>query len=116
MVRIEELQNSTEKDKERSEGNGKRLKIILFVSLSFFILLALTAIFREDGLLKAHKLDKKLELLKGDIENLKRENRRLNREVYALKNDPTYIERIAREDLGLVKPGEVVFEFVERER
>ncbi|MBI3599701.1 MAG: septum formation initiator family protein [Nitrospinae bacterium] len=114
MARIEELQNSADKNKEQNETNNKRLKIILFASLSFFIFLVLTAVFREDGIIKANRLNKKLELLKSDIGNLKRENEKLNREVYALKNDPSYIEKIAREDLGLVKPGEVVFEFVDK--
>jgi cell division protein FtsB len=114
MARIEELQNSADKDKEQRESNNRKLKIILFASLSFFIFLVLTAVFREDGIIKANKLNKKLEMLKGDVGNLKRENEKLNREVYALKNNPAYIEKIAREDLGLVKPGEVVFEFVEK--
>ncbi len=115
MVRIEELQNSADKNKEQKESNDRKIKIIFIASLLFFVFLVLTAIFREDGIIKSYNLNKKLELLKSDIGNLKRENERLSREVYALKNDPAYIEKIAREDLGLVKPGEIVFEFVGRD-
>lgn len=114
MARIEELQNSADKNKEQKEGDDKKLKIIFIASLLFFVFLALTAVFREDGIIKARRLNKKIEALKSEIGNLKKENERLIREVYALKNDPSYIEKIAREDLGLVKPGEIVFEFVEK--
>ena len=30
-----------------------------------------------------------------------------------LKNDPRFLERVAREELGLAKPGETVFKFVD---
>lgn len=40
------------------------------------------------------------------IEQLKQENRRLSRELDYLKSDE-YIEKVAREELGLVRPGDV---------
>ncbi len=42
------------------------------------------------------------------IERLKKENNKLKREVRLLKV-PSYIEKVAREELGLVKPGEILF-------
>ncbi|MHB8876590.1 MAG: FtsB family cell division protein [Myxococcaceae bacterium] len=36
------------------------------------------------------------------------ENRALRREIEALRSDPRALERAAREELGFVKPGEVV--------
>ncbi len=30
-----------------------------------------------------------------------------------LQNDPRFLERVAREELGLAKPGETVFKFIE---
>ena len=105
--------NDLKSSKEHDKANGKRLKILLLASFSFFIFLILTAIFREDGIIKAHYLNKKLELLKVDLINLSKEHKRLKGDIYAIKTDPSYIEKIAREDLGLVKPDEVVFEFVE---
>jgi cell division protein FtsB len=43
---------------------------------------------------------------------LREEVRLLTAEVQALQRDPREIERIAREDLNLVRPGERVFELV----
>ncbi|HLA50382.1 MAG TPA: septum formation initiator family protein [Thermodesulfovibrionia bacterium] len=101
--------------KELSEANKKRLKILILASISFFIFIVIAAIFRDDGVIKSYRLNKKIEALKNNISKLKKENKKLNNEVYALKNDPSYIEKIAREDLGLVKQDEVVFEFVEKD-
>lgn len=39
-----------------------------------------------------------------------RENEKLRARVRALKNDPQAVEEIARRDLGLVRPGEVVID------
>jgi len=52
-----------------------------------------------------------LNKLKGQIEDVKNENRLLRKEVYLLENDKSYIEHIARKELGLVSPGEVEYRF-----
>jgi cell division protein FtsB len=49
--------------------------------------------------------------LKGECEQLKKENKLLHREIYLLENNPSYIESIARKELGLVAPGEVEYRF-----
>ena len=53
--------------------------------------------------------------LKAQAESLAQRNAQLRgaylrrgREIEALRNDPTAIERAAREELGFVKPGEIV--------
>ncbi|MBM7116564.1 FtsB family cell division protein [Archangium primigenium] len=37
------------------------------------------------------------------------QNERLLREINALRDDPAALERAAREELGFIKPGELVF-------
>jgi cell division protein FtsB len=39
---------------------------------------------------------------------LAEQNTRLSREIQAMRKDPQALERAAREDLGFVKPGEMV--------
>ncbi|OGV98929.1 MAG: hypothetical protein A3I04_02120 [Nitrospinae bacterium RIFCSPLOWO2_02_FULL_39_110] len=99
-------------NREIEVDNGKRRRILMLISLSFFIFLVIAAIFRDDGIIKIHQLNKKLDLLEWDIINMKKGNDRIKSEIHTLKRDPSYVEKIAREDLGLVKPGEIVFEFV----
>ena len=47
--------------------------------------------------------------ISSEIKELNDENKRLRGEVAALRSDPTTIERIARNELGLVKEGELVY-------
>jgi cell division protein FtsB len=42
------------------------------------------------------------------VADLKRENEKLEKEVEQLKTDPAMIEAVAREKLGLIRPGEIV--------
>ena len=37
----------------------------------------------------------------------------LTQEVHSLKTDPAYMERIARDKLGLARPGEIVYYYGE---
>ena len=43
-----------------------------------------------------------------EITKLGNENKQLTSEIQALRSDPNVIEKLAREELKLVKPGEVV--------
>lgn len=42
---------------------------------------------------------------------LEREVRELERDVKALREDPLALERIARDELGMVREGEILFQF-----
>ncbi len=70
------------------------------------------AILGRDGLLAVIVNQRRLGELRGEVTRLYEENRVLQNQIHSLRSDLTYIERIAREDLGLVKPGETVYEFV----
>ena len=43
------------------------------------------------------------------IERLRTENARLRDEARRLRSDPATIEALARQELGLIKPGEMLF-------
>lgn len=51
--------------------------------------------------------------LASEVQLLEQNNQSLWRDIERLRGDMGYIEKIAREELGLVRPGELVFEFVE---
>jgi len=46
------------------------------------------------------------------IGELEKENKRLMREKRLLENDPEYTEKVAREKMGLVREGEVIYRLV----
>ena len=65
------------------------------------------AIFGEKGYLQLRKAGLQNQKLREEIDQIKEENLQMMREIKALKTDPKAIEKIAREELGMVKPGEV---------
>ena len=71
-------------------------------------------IWGDRGLLAMWRKQREVAGLVQEIEAIERENTRLGHEIQHLRKDMRYIETIAREELGLVQPDELVFEFVEK--
>ncbi len=80
-------------------------KIIGYASLGLVIFLAITAVrgYRDLQLAKERAAE-----IEASIEFTEEEIDRLGRKIERLRDDPAMLERLAREELGLVKPGEVV--------
>lgn len=79
-----------------------------FVALAFFLLL-LQDIFGTHGLLAMHRTKNKIEQVQSDNRKLSQENQRLSQHIQQLKTDPSAIEKIARDRMGLARPGELIF-------
>ena len=79
--------------------------LLLFVTL----VLLIDALVGEKGLMESMRARRQYQQLAGSLDDLKRENARLREEMRRLNEDPAAIESLAREELGLVRPGEVVF-------
>jgi cell division protein FtsB len=90
-----------------------RLGVLLLLSGVFLILMMALTIWGKYGLLEVWSRQRDLVELAQDIDTIERENAILSQEIQRLRNDMGYIEKIAREELGLVRPGELVLEFVE---
>ncbi len=61
------------------------------------------------SLLTRYQLSSKEDQLKEDIERLEAQIRELESQIERLEKDPALIERIAREEYGMRKPGETVY-------
>lgn len=70
--------------------------------------LALLSVADEAGFRRYFRLRREVAALEARTERLRAQNAALAAEVQALGKDPRAIERAAREELGFVKPGEVV--------
>jgi cell division protein FtsB len=81
-------------------------RTILFVVVA---LLLVHDVFGADGFLAMRRTQREIPRLRQEIEHLNTENRQLAEHVKALKSDPRIIERIAREEMGLARPGELIF-------
>ncbi len=78
------------------------------LSLVFSALLFALFFVGDRGFLQIRRQRTQLRATQDQVAKLDAENRKLEAEVAALKNDPRTLEKIAREKLGLVRPGEVV--------
>ena len=73
------------------------------------LLLATHDILGPHGFLAMRRTQKEMDQLRSDVQRLNKENSEMNDEAKSLKTDPKAIERIAREEMGLARPGEMIF-------
>jgi cell division protein FtsB len=66
-------------------------------------------IFGTHGFLAMRRTQLEIEQIREQIGKVNEENKSLTEQVNALKSDPKSIERIAREEMGLARPGELIF-------
>ena len=86
------------------------MKKILFkknIVIFIIIILWLFLIFLP-GYSKRQELSAKNERLQRRIKELEEDNRRLIDEEERLRTDPGYIEKIARDDMGMARKGEII--------
>jgi len=81
---------------------------ILILLLAAFALI-IHNVFSQNGYLASRRQQKELQALQQKIQQLKQENEQLDKENRALKSDPAAIERLAREQMHLAKPGEKIY-------
>jgi cell division protein FtsB len=67
-------------------------------------------IYTHSGFANYLRLRTDLRSIQAQNGHLRAENDRLQREVEALQTDPRALERVARTELGWVRPGEVIFD------
>ena len=86
-------------------------KRLFLVILILFLILGLFTFFGDKGILHLVRLQKDLARIKETNTKMEEENRRLQEEVRRLQNEKRYIEEIARKELGMVKEGEIIYQF-----
>jgi cell division protein FtsB len=81
--------------------------------LAILLLLVLLAasVLGNRGLLRLYQMHRTGAALRQEVDRLSAANAALGEEVQALRDDPGRLEAIAREELGLIKPGEIVYQF-----
>lgn len=87
--------------------------ILFTVSTVFFVLVTTAAYYKHNGLKDLMELKVAIVDIKREIIEARLESERYRQEIESLNYSDSFVEAIARESLGLVKPGEVVYEFVD---
>ena len=72
-------------------------------------------VFGENGLTDLYKLKMEKDNLSKKSDELKKKNISLYREIERLKNDPGYVEDVARKELGVIGKDDVIIK-VKKER
>lgn len=85
------------------------LKLSIFALLLGLIIAWLG--FGERGFIHLYKMEKERQAHMQRIRKLESENQALLEEINLLRTDKTYLESVARKELGLVKEDEILYRF-----
>lgn len=92
-------------------SNDAWLRGLPLAVLTISLLAVPILILQPEGMPRMRGLDKELKGVEAENAELRRDITKLRGEVKDLRENPVAVERIAREQLGLVKKSEVVFQF-----
>ncbi len=95
-----------------TRGQSPKARLFFWMCAGVIVLLLGSALLGRDGYLAVIVNKERVSELKKEISEIKTKNKKLRSEIRSLRSDERAIEEIAREDLGLVKKGEVVYEFI----
>lgn len=73
------------------------------------VLLATAAVFGDNGLVRLREFEGAQAALEQRAFQLQQANEEMREHIRRLESDDTLIEKLARERLGLVRPGEIVY-------
>jgi cell division protein FtsB len=79
------------------------------------IIVIIIALFSNKGVLQRIKLEKEKEEWLQKIKKTEKEQKRLEQQSKALDSDKKAIEKVARENYGMVKEGETVYKLKKKE-
>ena len=69
------------------------------------------AVYGASGLVRVTAMRGEIDALQRELADLRARSERLTATVDRLRNDPAYVEKLAREELGYVREGETVLKF-----
>jgi len=94
------------------ERNLKQMSLMIRAGTVVFSVLTVgmlvLTLVSDRGLIEVRRQADRLTTLEGQIDTLETDNAALIEEIQTLRTDPLEIERRAREELKLVRPGEVI--------
>jgi cell division protein FtsB len=88
--------------------------ILLAVAIISMFLMLLFIIVGNNGLIDLYRLKTKKDHLVSKNGELTKKNLSLYREIERMKNDPKYVENVARKELGVIGKDEVIIKVKKR--
>ena len=100
-------------NKKRVAEKGSNIKLRLIGIILFLVFLALQiSLWGKHGILEYWSLSRANSQEVINNEKLKARNQKLINELADLKRGGSTLEELAREDLGMIKPGETFFKVI----
>ncbi len=93
----------------RRRAGAVRARRFLWAAFGIALWGVAYTVFSAGGMVGSMRARAKVERLEHEVAAAEEANRALREEIEALRDDPGTIERYAREDLYLAKPGEKVY-------
>lgn len=84
-------------------------KAALLLSGVLTLVFLISFVFSEQGISELQRSRTRVQSLQSEIKRLETENAQREQEIESLKRSTFAVERIAREDLNMSKPGETVY-------
>lgn len=81
----------------------------IFVMALLSLVMLMHEIFGRNGYLTLRHEKKQYSGLQQQIQTVSEENQQLEQKIHALKNNPEAVEKQARDQLHLAKPGEIIY-------
>ena len=78
----------------------------------FIFVMSLLIIFGKRGLVDNYAMKERLMALKKSNQDISLENKELSKKVILLRGDLQYIEMLARNELGMVRKGDLIYRHV----
>lgn len=85
------------------------LRAFSLIALVLAVVFGMSLFFSNRGIAELQQARKRVTDLQTDINRLQSENARLRAEIESVKKSTYAVERMAREDLGMSKKGEVIY-------
>lgn len=85
------------------------MRAVWLLSAVLTVVFVVSFVFSDRGIAELQHARTRVTNLKADIARLEQENARLRAEIESVRRSSYAVERIAREDLGMSKRGEVVY-------
>lgn len=85
------------------------IRAVVLLSGVLTIVFLVSFVFSDEGIAELRDARVRVDGLRQEIRHLEQENARLEAEIESLQKSDFAVERIAREDLGMARQGEVVY-------
>ncbi len=88
---------------------ARRRRWLVGLAALAFLVVCVHQIVGENGYLTLRQRRREAQQVEQEVRRLAEENQRFERQIRKLRTDPAAIERLARQEMKLARPGEYIF-------